>query len=137
MKNLNKYPKENPFKVPEGYFENFQKDLMDKIEYSDETKNSKWQIKSIKPYLAVAAGFLLLFTIWSLFLNQFDRNKPLKTENTIQYSEMKYLESVSSSEMIEMIAREDIESPNPEINYEEDTDVIIEQLDVSSIMDAI
>lgn len=69
---LSKIKKENPFRVPENYFEDFSARLQMKLE-SEKMEAPKKQSKVIqilKPALTMAAGFALLFTLayWPLKL---------------------------------------------------------------------
>ena len=135
METLNNYSNKNPFKVPEGYFESFNQELMSKIEEQDD-KKSKWRIKSIRPFFAIAAGFLIILALWGLLLKQFDKNTTEVAENEIQTNEMKYLESVSSDEMIDMVTMEDVQTFDIDINNPSDVNMIIDEVETSSIMDA-
>lgn len=69
---LSKIKKENPFRVPENYFEDFSARLQMKLE-SEKMEAPKKQnkvIQILKPALTMAAGFALLFTLayWPLKL---------------------------------------------------------------------
>ena len=61
--------KELPFKVPEHYFENFENNLLNQLE-AEETSQKKNDnslrlvISIIKPWLAMAAGFLLIALVY-------------------------------------------------------------------------
>jgi len=137
MESLNKYSDKNPFKVPDGYFENFEEELFDKIESEPGHKSTKWKIRSLSPYFAIAAGFLLILTLWGLLLKQFDK-APLENKgNNLQYTEVEYLESVNSGEMIEMVAGGDYNAIDVDLNIDDDKELILENTDVSSIIDAI
>lgn len=88
MKDTNTYPKldsfdkKNPFSTPEGYFESFEEKMMAKI---NEEKPAKPKvIQMVKPYLYIAAGFLLLFTIGITVLKPFaDKLNPQLATHTI------------------------------------------------------
>lgn len=73
MTNENKYndfqpdKKENPFVVPENYFQDFDSNMMRKIKGEDGTFKVPVR-QMMKPYLYIAAGFLLFFTIGRLVL---------------------------------------------------------------------
>jgi hypothetical protein len=69
---LSKIKKENPFRVPGNYFEDFSARLQMKLE-SEKMEAPKKQnkvIQILKPALTMAAGFALLFTLayWPLKL---------------------------------------------------------------------
>jgi len=136
MDELNKYKKSNPFNVPENYFEGFEQKLSEKID-EIENKNT-WTIKSLKPFLSIAAGFLLLFSLWLMFLNKLGNNKMASNEDlTEQEVIFGYFESVNSDELIQILSAEDFNDPDFAINLERDIDLIIDELDESIIIDEI
>jgi hypothetical protein len=63
MKELDKIPKENPFRVPENYFEEVQKKIIDRTAESRPYRNTKGKIFSIRPLLAVAASVAFIVTL--------------------------------------------------------------------------
>lgn len=69
---LSKIKKENPFKVPEHYFDDFSARLQMKLdaEKMEVPKQQNRIIQLLKPALTMAAGFALLFTLayWPLKL---------------------------------------------------------------------
>ncbi len=67
---LSKIKKENPFRVPENYFEDFSARLQERLE-TEKTgvpKNQNRVIQFLKPAIGLAAGFALIFTLsyWPL-----------------------------------------------------------------------
>jgi hypothetical protein len=138
MEELDKYSKANPFKVPENYFDDFEAKLSYKIEEEQYNKNTKWKISSLKPYIAVAAGFLLLFSLWFTFLSKLDFNKTTAsqkdTEQDVLYS---FFESVDTDELILLITSDETFAQEFSINGEKDLDIIIDDIDESLIMDEI
>jgi hypothetical protein len=69
---LSKIKKENPFKVPGNYFEDFNAQLQMKLdaEKMEVPKKQGKVIQFLKPAISIAAGFALLFTLayWPLKL---------------------------------------------------------------------
>ncbi|HPE77148.1 MAG TPA: hypothetical protein PLC80_13730 [Draconibacterium sp.] len=69
---LSKIKKENPFRVPDNYFEDFSARLQMKLdtEKVEAPKKQSKVIQILKPALTMAAGFALLFTLayWPLKL---------------------------------------------------------------------
>lgn len=67
---LSKLNKENPFRVPENYFEDFSARLQIKLEAEKKgtTKTQSRIIMFLKPALGLAAGFALIFMLayWPL-----------------------------------------------------------------------
>lgn len=67
---LSKIKKENPFRVPENYFDDFSARLQMKLaaEKAGISKNQNKIIQFLKPALGLAAGFALIFMLayWPL-----------------------------------------------------------------------
>ena len=62
---LSKIKKENPFRVPENYFEDFSARLHERLEV-EKTGVPKYKnkvIQFLKPAIGLAAGFALIFTL--------------------------------------------------------------------------
>ena len=59
MKTLNDIEKKNNFKVPEDYFDNVEKEIIDKIN-SDQVPKKPTPYQILKPYLYMAAAVLIL-----------------------------------------------------------------------------
>jgi len=93
---LSKIKKENPFKVPEHYFDDFSARLQMKLdaEKIEVPKQQKKIIQLLKPALTMAAGFALLFTLayWPLKLitpNQQANNTGIEIDiNEMLYANM-------------------------------------------------
>ena len=116
--------KENPFTVPEGYFESFKtearKPMVRKVNFMDR----------IAPYAAVAAMFVFLVTVGTLFLDNTTTEYEMTEEDYVLFSdsmmnslayEMGYMSQTAEAE----ISEEDI------INYLIYTGVTAEQIELS------
>ena len=116
--------KENPFTVPEGYFESFKtearKPMVRKVNFMDR----------IAPYAAVAAKFVFLVTVGTLFLDNTTSEYEMTEEDYVLFSdsmmnslayEMGYMSQTAEAE----ISEEDI------INYLIYTGVTAEQIELS------
>lgn len=87
---LSKIKKENPFRTPENYFEDFSARLQIKLETEKEKGSTKTQsriIQFLKPALGLAAGFALIFMLayWpltKLTSNQQAKNNSIQTDET-------------------------------------------------------
>ena len=138
MEKLNKYSKEKPFKVPESYFDSFEDKLFERIESEGYEKGTTWKIASLKPFIAVAAGFLLLFSFWFLFLDKLNFEKTGTNETNdneeVLYS---YFELMDTDELILLVAADDTFIDEFVIDLEKDIDYLIEDLDESFIMEEI
>ena len=73
--------KENPFTVPEGYFESFKtearKPMVRKVNFMDR----------IAPYAAVAAMFVFLVTVGTLFLDNTTTEYEMTEEDYVLFSD--------------------------------------------------
>lgn len=98
---LKKCGKKNPFKVPEGYFENFKDNLMDKLPEKENSihKISTWQ--RIKPWIYMTAMFCGLMLSVKVFLEKPDTEKQMfTTSQTAQLSDEE-VESIVDNSMID------------------------------------
>ncbi len=96
---------ENPFSVPEGYFEDFTKRLMDQlpehISIPTETKITTWQ--RIKPWLYMAAMFCGLVFGFKYIIGNSDSTKTvIFSDNDPKplYSD-EYIEAVIDNSMMD------------------------------------
>lgn len=78
---LSKIKKENPFRVPENYFEDFSARLQMKLEAEKKgvAKNQNRIIQFLKPALGLAAGFALIFMLAYWPLKTFKPNQQINT----------------------------------------------------------
>ncbi|MGA1978777.1 MAG: hypothetical protein ABSG89_13135 [Bacteroidales bacterium] len=61
MKSLNEIPRRNPFKVPENYFEEVNRSILDTASKVNETRPvPEGLYRKLRPYLAVAASLIVL-----------------------------------------------------------------------------
>ncbi len=68
MKRLNDIPKKNNFKVPDGYFENLDSKVEEKIKL-EQSRAPKSAFQIFKPYIYMAASILALVTFMKFGLN--------------------------------------------------------------------
>lgn len=124
-KHINNFNKNNGFKVPDNYFEELPDKIMTKIDYDEQTTRSKI-ISFLRPVAAVAAVFVIVFTIWKLFLTNVDNDKNT-INNTETYTDASYYndyqiieaayandtefleDTLNTEEIIEYLAYEDID----------------------------
>ncbi|MGM0377413.1 MAG: hypothetical protein ACQEQ0_11595 [Bacteroidota bacterium] len=68
--------KENPFKVPENYFEDFERRMTEKVESQPVEEKGKVVslFSAVKPWIAMAAGFLLIALIYYQAPRLFDQH---------------------------------------------------------------
>lgn len=94
---LSKIRKENPFKVPDNYFDDFSARLQVKMEAEKAgiSKNRNKIIQFIKPALGLAAGFALIVMLAYWPLKTFTPNQLANNVDTeIDISEMLYANMV-------------------------------------------
>lgn len=73
---LDQIGKKQPFSVPENYFEKFPAELQKKVK--SEPAGKPPVLKVLRPYISIAAGFLLVFALWQLVLQKLDYdNSPI------------------------------------------------------------
>ncbi|MGL4851955.1 MAG: hypothetical protein ACRC3Z_04845 [Phocaeicola sp.] len=90
---------DNPFSVPEGYFEQFAKEMMEKLpekEIQEEPEVTRWQ--KMKPWVYMAAMFCgMMFSI-KLFVGDASKEQPLfTTAETVELSEEEVEEMMNYS----------------------------------------
>jgi hypothetical protein len=96
---LSKIKKENPFRVPENYFDDFSARLQMKLEEEKQGSTEKQNriIQFIKPALSLAAGFALIFMLAYWPLKTFTPNQVASNiNNEMNESEMYYASLVES-----------------------------------------
>jgi len=63
MKELNDISKQNPFKVPENYFDEVNRKILSDTAGINSEKQNKGIIRKLRPYLAVAASIGVLIVL--------------------------------------------------------------------------
>ncbi|MFW5753842.1 MAG: hypothetical protein ACOCV9_03480, partial [Marinilabiliaceae bacterium] len=68
--------KDHPFEVPENYFEDFERRMMEKVEGQPAEEKGKVVslFSAVKPWIAMAAGFLLIAVIYYQAPRFFDQH---------------------------------------------------------------
>ncbi len=98
---LRKYGAQNPFAVPEGYFERFAEELMGKLPekaVAAPEEVTLWQ--RVKPWVYMAAMFCgLMFTI-RVIVGPSKQNTPLFTSAEVEEFPDEYLESILDHSMM-------------------------------------
>jgi len=90
MKHLEEIKKENPFKVPDGYFDSLTERMMKAVKESEETSvyDESRAVRKIhfRPFLALAAaiiGFAVITTIMVRLLSEKDKSFFGNSENEL------------------------------------------------------
>lgn len=100
---LKKIGTENPFTVPEGYFENFSRELMNKLPEKEPmpvtSEITTWQ--RIKPWLYMTAMFCGLMLSVRIFVGKPKQNTPIFTSTETQELSDEYVETIMDHSMID------------------------------------
>lgn len=118
---LSKIRKENPFRVPDNYFENFSARLQERMETEKagvpEKKNTI--IRYLKPAIGLAAGFALIFTLSYWPLRMFTPNEQAINSNSSNTeSEMLYASWVEGIDVGSFYAM--LDNPNGSVDFTDD-----------------
>lgn len=118
-----KYKKKSPFTVPEGYFDGLTDRIMEQVVKDEEPRKFRF-IQVVKPYLGLAAIFLLALIIMQMVVPRLDKSRMLmKGDAQIVQQQPSALESEeifdsqfnpTSEEIIEYLA---LEVDNYELIY--------------------
>jgi hypothetical protein len=89
--------KENPFKVPEGYFDNFTSQMMDSLpekEFVEDERPTRWTI--MKPWVYMAAAFIgAVLMIRAISWLQTSRSDKMQAPaNTTEIAQDRYVNEV-------------------------------------------
>ena len=123
MNNISNMKKDQPFKVPEDYFENLSDRIQEKIELEENPKKRMLQV--LKPYVWMAASIIGIVIIAKVVLtNSVDPNYKIQqysqseisidtqsvTVNTDDLNWFSEEEELTSEEIIEYLSDYDIET---------------------------
>ena len=101
---LKKCGTKNPFMVPEGYFDNFSKELMNKLPEKEQTSAPQETITTwqrIKPWIYMAAMFCGLMFSVRVVVGPPKQDTPIFTAaETEQFSD-EYIETISDHSMMD------------------------------------
>ncbi len=118
---LSKIKKENPFKVPENYFEDFSARLQMGLDAENKgnSKNRNKIIQFLKPALGLAAGFALIVMLAYWPLKKFTPNQlAYNTDTEMDISEMLYASMVEGMDVNSFYAL--LEEPNGSVQFSDD-----------------
>jgi hypothetical protein len=118
---LSKIKKDNPFRVPENYFEDFSARLHERMEVEKigVPKNQNRVIQFLKPAIGLAAGFALIFTLSYWPLRIFTPNEQAKNITTVNSeSEMLYASWVEAIDENSFYAM--LDNPNGSVDFTDD-----------------
>lgn len=100
---LRKCGTKNPFSVPEGYFDNFTRELMDKLPekevVSAQTTITTWQ--RMKPWVYMAAMFCGLMLSVRVFVGKPKQETPIFTAAETEQLTDEYVETIMDHSMMD------------------------------------
>lgn len=102
--NPGQIPKENPFKTPENYFDNFSVRMTDKISAAETGKNRKTVLAWGQPQvtmLVAFAGVAIMVIIGINFLR--DNDKPLSSAELAEAIEFSIVSEMDENDIINQI----------------------------------
>jgi hypothetical protein len=128
--------RKNPFIVPEGYFENFEERLHERMNVLMEPSETRVGRKILHPALAYFTGFCIL-VIAAVFVTRLmlvphapQLNSETNMANLVQYS----IENIDEQTIIEALPKIDMDPAATEITNEEVVNYIQEQnIDLNSL----
>jgi len=136
MKELKDIPKENPFKVPEGYFEDLTGRLMDATSGIEPLEEKKPVTRRIRPFIAIAASIALLAAtgMAALYFSSSHKSPDASAELNISEININYLNEIDLISLEERVADSDPFDRLPEISRNEIIDYLIsENIDILDI----
>ena len=99
---LEKFGRKNPINVPEGYFENFTNELMDKLPEKEdvpELKITTWQ--RIKPWIYMTAMFCGLMFSFKVLTGNHEKDNSNSSENSLSLFSDAELEIIIDNSMVD------------------------------------
>lgn len=100
---VKKYGTKNPFMVPEGYFENFSKELMNRLPEKEQVSApetiSTWQ--RVKPWVYMAAMFCGLMLSVRVFVGPPKQDTPVFTAAETEQLSDEYVETILDHSMMD------------------------------------
>jgi hypothetical protein len=118
---LSKIKKENPFRIPDNYFDDFSARLQMKLdaEKTGISKNQNKIIRFLKPALGLAAGFALIFMLAYWPLKTFTPNQLANNvDSETDISEMLYATMVEGIDLNSFYAL--LDEPNSSVKFRDD-----------------
>ncbi len=126
----------NPFKVPENYFDSLANKIEERIKKSKENTTKVYFLETAKPYIAVAASIAIILSVWYFVSNNNSQSVSglAVAQETWQNIDTDSLNVRENEVMDYLLAENQLNTENDEINSENITDeAIIEYLGESNI----
>ena len=141
--NLDEISKDNPFKVPDGYFENFTVRMVDKISQAEAAKMPKPVFGLLRPqFIAILSVACVALIVFGSVFSFYKSHKHLSNnELTVAY-ESAALREMNDAELADFVANaEQPATDNPEITNDATRQSIIdylihENIDINTLIEA-
>lgn len=136
MKSLGDIEKKNPFKVPENYFEDFNKRILEATAGSEQELQRKGIIRKLRPYLAAAASIAVLVALGYTAIWFIGNNKSELTFPDMSLSELpdSYLNDIDILTLEENVAAGGFFEEETGVDNEDIIDyLVLENIDVYDI----
>lgn len=136
MKEFKDIPKENPFKVPENYFEELEGRIMAATNGNEHAPAKQVVIRRLLPYIAVAASVAMLAILgYSVLYNRPDgKSKVLIPEITVNEFTENYLNDIDLITLEDRVAESGVLIERPGVSKGDIIDYLInENIDESEI----
>jgi hypothetical protein len=127
MKKLNDIPKQNPFRVPEGYLESLSERITSNIHSGNILPENKGIVRRLRPFLLAAASVAILAIIGytAIHLAVGNRNKNKNEEFiTARYNSI-YLNDIDVATLEENVAGNENFIEIPEVGRNEIIDYLL------------
>jgi hypothetical protein len=108
--NLDEIGKENPFKVPDGYFDSFSSRLMEQIDVP--APSTKYSIlwRYLRPSLSLAASIVMIFLMLFVPYKIMNKNTVQDQSGTQLISEFEYLTYFNERSIYEIVGEDETTS---------------------------
>ena len=136
MKELKDIPKENPFRVPAGYFEDLTGRVITATSGIEPAEENKTIVRRLRPYLAVAASVAILAVIGYTAFYLFSSKSRSQVQMVLTLNEINtnYINDIDLLTLEEKVADSGTFDRVPEINSNEIIDYLIsENIDILDI----
>jgi hypothetical protein len=136
MKGLKDIGSKNPFRVPDNYFENFNRRIVDITSGSEEIRTERGIIRKLRPYLALAASVALIVALgYTALYFSGNRNSNLEfPEMTLSELPDSYLNDIDILTLEENVATIGLFQEGSGVNNEDIINyLVLENIDVYDI----
>src|SRR5690606_32281172 len=97
----NKTPKENPFSIPEHYFDEVEAQILEKTVVAQSKIIPLYKRKIVRYAASIAAMFVLIFTVYQIQNNPVVQSDIVSTENENDFFDIYELEEMVSNEALD------------------------------------